>query len=263
MSSKWLVLMAACLVMAVGMGTAQAYPQMAPTSGLTGLIETPTAYLVGARTVELALDYTEAARYNDGFEGWPVRLVAGVSENVELGVAYLMLEPKGSGTPIRHTAVGAKWQFRQENAGPAVALGVEYRERKQYSGVRKLTSIFLVGSKKLTGKETEVSLVGNAGVAYDSWTGGSGTEVYLTPFLGAEICFSQGTTIAVDYKWDQGGGWPGPNCQARFGMVIRHPLNDQLTAELGMTRLEYDQNWGGEIPLRTFGGVCWRFGKGK
>ena len=138
-----------------------------------------------------------------------------------------MLKPKGPAwwgmdDPIRHTAIAAKWQFRQENAGPAAALGVEYRERKQYSGVRRLTSIFLVGTKKLT--ENSVSVTGNVGVAYDSWTGGRRTKTYLTPLVGVMICFPQGTTVGVDYKWDQGGGWPGPNCQARFGIVLRQHM---------------------------------------
>ena len=88
MSKKWFVLLAGCLVLALGMGVAQAYPQF---EGPTGLIHTPTAYLVGHHNVDLAVGYAGASYWGTGYEGWPTRVIAGISDNMELGGMYLRL----------------------------------------------------------------------------------------------------------------------------------------------------------------------------
>lgn len=260
MSSKWFVLMAVCLLMAISIGTAQAYPQLA--AGATGLAATPTAYVIGARTFDLAVDFNEGShRVVGGFRAFPIRLVAGVSDNAELGIAYLALDHKLTGVPTsRITGIGGKWQWRQETeGGPATAVGINYTQAKTGGVTGKLWSLYLVASKKLT--EEEVGLTGNFGVAWDSWNWPGANQDFLTPFMGLELGAPGGTTLGLDYKWKQrkaGATWS----ESLFGAVVRHPINEDLSAEVGMT------NATGNIALlstsnRFFLGVKYQFGSGQ
>lgn len=264
MNRKWFLLMVVGLVLALSGGAVQAYPEL--ITGSTGIVQTPNAHVVGMATYDLAVDYGQISVPAIGrYDGWPIRLVAGLSDNVELGGADYKFRPKPAVVPsVKVTSFAGKVVVRDEDeTWPAVAVGVQYwylRGIGVPSANQRVWSGYLAGTKTLTRSEEGTQVTANLGVAYDSYNrtvGGVTTKAqFVAPFIGMEFAAGGGTVIAVDYKWQErkaGVDWQ----RALFGAVVRHPVSNDWTVELGTTNISGFSNG-----QRIFVGTCYRFGGG-
>ncbi len=234
----WLVVACAAAVLASSVAGA------APSHlGPTGIVGTPTADVVGAGAYDVAIDYVKWHVPGGHLTCWPVRVVAGVSENVELGIGYSKW--KGGSFSMKIVPVHVKAVLVSESeTSPAVAVGIGYGEFKGFPPLTT-TTCYLVATKTLSQADEEYADVGGArgtlrgsfGLMYNRYSHAT-CDSATKPFANLEYQMPGGaTTLGVEYKVKEGLGVSRRN--AVSSIVLRHMLTPNVWAQVGLTNAWY------------------------
>lgn len=203
--------------------------------GPTGIVGTPTADVVGARQYDVAVDYVKWDMFGTDVKCWPIRLLAGISDKVEVGIGYSKW--KDGGASMKITPVNVKAVVVPESeTSPAVALGAAYGKLKD-GGALKITTFYAVATKTLSQAEDEYydggTLRGSLGLMYNKYKDG-GSDSYTEPFVSLEYLTPEGaTTLAIEYKTAEGGMDPVSS------LLARHMLTPNMWVQAGLTDAFY------------------------
>jgi hypothetical protein len=243
------------LLLAVAMGTAAlGHPSLV---GSTGLVQTPNTDTVPTGSFEFAADYVRAG--SEGFSV-PLRLVAGISETAELGIAFVNY---GDGMDGRLTNVVGKLTLQRQPEAPfSLAIGLDYgmlgEDLFHTIGLNKALRLYAVASATLReaeGGEGQAEQAGpgvrlNAGLAYNRVEFDSGsTESATRPFVGVEFATARGTVLAFEWRSEKVG-------DDIVSAVVRYPFRYNVI-QLGVTK-----NVGGlgvSSETAIFVGFGWHF----
>ena len=204
--------------------------------GPTGVVGTPTADVVAARQFDVAADYVKWSLSGTDITSWPIRLVAGVSDNVEVGVGYTKCKDGGSlkATPVNVKAVVVP----ESESSPAIAIGAAYAKLKDGSAI-KVTTFYAVASKTLSEPADEWddggmtgTLRGSLGVMYNKYSNG-GSDSYTKPFASLEYSTPGGTTLAFEYKSKEDDFDPV------WSLLARHMVTPNAYVQAGWTNAFY------------------------
>jgi len=237
--------MVACAVAALVSSVAGAAPSHL---GPTGIVATPTADVVGNKTYDVAVDYVKWDHSLGDVKSMPIRLLAGVSEKVEVGIGYTKW--KTGGHSMKVTPVNVKAVVVPESEGsPAVAVGAAYGKLKETGlpGV-KVTTIYAVATKTLTKAEDEWyeeggmkgTLRGSLGLMYNKYkASGLGlSESATEPFISVEYITPNGnTTVALEYKTAEDVGYFSN--ESISSIVVRHMITPNVYAQIGLGNAWY------------------------
>ncbi|NIM04351.1 MAG: hypothetical protein GTO55_00820 [Armatimonadetes bacterium] len=260
------VYMAVLVAVMLGLGGAAgwAYPTL---GGATGLVTLPTAEVVPAGAVDLAVDYQEVdigAKALGGSLGMygeaemlPIRAVAGVGENAEVWAAYNKVKVDPGGEDLKMWNVGGKYMIAHEEKDSAsAAIGLSYGKIDNGDDAR-VTTIFVVVSKSLgfgggAGVASAKAHLGAIWMNFDSPI----SEELSRPFVGLEFTGENGSILAVEYRKRASG----IDVDTPFAAVLRYPVGGTkpLWLEVGTTNAAL-----GGIGLDeddVFFGLCYRFG---
>jgi hypothetical protein len=216
--------------------------------GPTGIVGTPTADVVGDRHYDVAADFV---RYSDDdIDGWPLRLVAGVSDKVEAGIGYTKWKDGGS---LKVMPINVKAMLVPESErSPAVAVGAAYGKLKDGSSI-KVTTFYAVATKTLSEPEEDYyydeggmkgTVRGSLGVMYNKYSN-SGSESATEPFISLEYMTADAkTTLAAEYKTSE----DILSDDALLSFVARHMFTPNMWAQVGWTNTIYtlandDHGW--------------------
>jgi len=237
-----------CAAIVLVSGTAVAAPSHL---GPTGVVATPTADVVGARQYDVAVDYIKWDEFGEDVKSWPIRLLAGVSDKVEVGVGYTQWQDSAPTMKIVPFNVKVMIGSESEKA-PAVAIGAAYGTFKDaqllnplFTDDVKVTTVYAVATKTLT-KAPEEGVVergikgtvrGSLGVMYNKYqdsTAGSATK----PFASLEYTTPNGnTTLAVEYKVKE--KITDLKDKALSSVVVRHMFSPEVWGQIGLTNAWY------------------------
>jgi len=243
----WLGIIGAAIVLVSG--TVCAAPSHL---GPTGIVGTPTADVVGARQYDVAADYVE---WDSDVKSWPIRLVAGVADKLEVGVGYTKWSDGGS---IKITPVNVKAVVAPESgSSPAVAVGAGYGKIKDGVDI-KITTLYAVATKTLSEAEDNYydeggmrgTVRGSLGIMYNKYSNG-GSDSYTEPFASLEYLTPNGnTTLAVEYKTKEN------DMDAVSSLLVRHMVTPNTWVQLGWTNSFYSLGWDDH---ELFLGIGYRF----
>ena len=280
MKKTLLVLSVVAMALIAGSGAGLAYPTL---SGPTGGAVLPDAMVVPPGQLDLAVDWTEidaASLLGSSLSGYdltvlPVRLVYGVGSGAELWAAWTRIDNSDNADGW---GVGAKYQLmREPEQSMTLALGGGWSQIDDASsvllggalGMYDVSSwnVYLVATKDLSpaGEEgwawenSATRIVGSVGVLYQKFEDiipGASDDELLEPFVGLEFIAVQGTRLGLEYRFkdsdlDQKG---------LFSAVLRHPVSENLTLQVGMTNGALAGLGGEDFDL--FAGLNYRFGLG-
>jgi len=202
--------------------------------GPTGLVQTPNTDTVPAGSYQFAGSYVSMD--NKQFV-WPVRLVAGISDTAELGVANLEY---GDGMDGRLTNFVGKVALQREPDAPfGLAVGLDYgvlgEDRFEAAGLKRAIRIYAVASKTLRqvgngegqGESAGPGVRLNAGAAYCRIENGSALTS-TRPFVGIEFATRQGAVVALEWRSEKLG-------DDVFSAAIRYHFKGYTVAQLGVT----------------------------
>jgi len=237
---------AVALVCAVVAIAASAGLGMPTISGATGIVATPNADVVPVGWYDLALDYQALDIGSESLQSWPLRVVGGVANQAELGIAYSRITNEGTG---RILGFNGKFQLLREGmTKPAISVGANFStfsdEIENATDFDKVTTLYLVLSKTISGRYSdgtdygeEVEAFGgptvraSVGVMYNRYKD-SLTVKRTKPFVGLEFNWGKGTTLALEYKVKEKEVL---NDEAISSVVFRHQFSPNLTAQIGMS----------------------------
>ena len=245
------------LVLVAGTGAAYAYPSF--FSG-TGGVQTPSPEVVPTGQFDLAADYWKTKSRDTDVTTWPIRLVAGVSERAELGIAYTRVTTSG-GEDANVSGAGGKYLITQEaEKGVDLGVGANYLSWSD-GGDLDMTQLYAVVGKNLTPKTeayaepSKTKAYGYIGAMYTRFSpSGGASESFTEPFVGL-VLSGEGGALALEWQ------------RAKFGdditsAVLRYQFNPMIAGEVGVTN-----NLGGESEVgtshRVFAGLSYRFGTPK
>jgi len=202
--------------------------------GPTGIVGTPTADVVGARQYDVAVDYV---KWEGDIKSWPIRLVTGVSDKVEVGIGYSKW--KDTGVSMKVVPINVKAVVVPESeSSPAVAVGAAYGKLKDGSTL-KVTTLYAVATKTLTKAEDDYedsargTVRGSLGLMYNKYKDG-GSDSYTEPFVSLEYMTPGGaTTLAIEYKTAEGGMDPVSS------LLVRHTVTPNMWVQAGLTDAVY------------------------
>jgi len=238
--------------------SAWAYPTL---DGASGLITLPTAEVTPVGAVDLAVDYTSIDFWGDvcpvgETKMYPVRINAGVAENLEFSANYTFLNDEDNA--LTHIwSVGAKFALLTEaEDGVGLALSGSGGKLQAEDGdndvsLRRAT-LALTKSFPVDDSITAKVTAGAAYLKIGNWFDDS----YIKPYLGLELVGAKGANLGLEYRWKDSN----IDQKAVFSAVVRLPLmpeaeNSPLWLEVGSTNGSIvgfdDQDF--------FGGVCYRF----
>jgi hypothetical protein len=240
----WLMVIPAAAALLCGVAGA------APSHlGPTGVVATPTADVIGAQQFDVAVDYVRWKNFGERVTSWPVRVVAGLSDRVEVGVGYTSW--KDSGPTMKIVPVNAKALIVPESGNsPAIAVGAAYGVFKDaqllnplFTGDVKVTTVYAVATKTLSKAEGDEevgvkgTMRGSLGVMYNRYrdsTDGSATK----PFVSLDYTTPNGkTTVAAEYKLKE--RISGLKERALSSVVLRHMFSGNVWAQVGVTNAWY------------------------
>ncbi len=100
-------------------------------------------------------------------------------------------------------------------------------------------------------------MLGSVGIMYINLDPDVGDSESLTrPFVNLEFTGEGGTTLGLEYRWKD----DDMDCKAVFSAVLRHPLSEETTVEVGTTNASPtglgldDQDWfvriGMDLPMQ-------------
>jgi len=243
---KVLTIVAALAVLALAVSLAGAAPRL--DAGSTGLVQTPTANILGEGMFDLAVGYIDQEDYT----AYPARFVYGLGK-AELGIAYAKLND-GVMDPTVLQYSGKLQLMPETNTQPAVAFGADYLDLQDFGppGGLNRWSIYAVATKQLTTGNDGPSVRGNLGVAYERWGWEGNAESDVIPFVGLEVMLAKSTSVLAEYKWEG-----DIDLSPKFSAAVRHSFAPNLMVEAGITDL-----LGLEGDARFFAGLSYRWGAG-
>jgi hypothetical protein len=231
----WLTIV--CGVVVLAASVAAAVPSH---FGPTGVVATPTAEVAGAGRYDVAVDYIQWDTPSGNVKSWPVRLLAGVSDNIEVGVGYTRWGFHT--TPLKVVPVNVKAVLVPESeTSPAIAFGLAYAKYSIWQ--LKTTTAYAVATKTIIPSDgengdTKGTLRGSLGLMYNSYSHGA-TETATKPFVSVEYTTPSGaTTLAAEYKLkEQIASVFGRDAISSY--VVRHMVTPRMWAEVGLTNAWY------------------------
>ncbi|NIM04352.1 MAG: hypothetical protein GTO55_00825 [Armatimonadetes bacterium] len=251
------------VVLALGGTAAWAYPSL---GGATGLVTVPTAEVVPVGAVDLAVDYQKVdvgakalasslVMYEEEAEMLPIRVVAGVADDIEIWAAYN--DADLDSTDLKVWNAGVKYMIAHEaEDNVSAAIGASFGRLENSDDVDIMTA-FAVASKSLNmgGGADVVSAKAHLGVMWMDFDSPI-SEDLIEPFVGLEFTGEGGASLAVEYRMDDSD----IDEDAPFSAVLRYPVGGAtpLWLEVGTTNaalagVGLDDN-------DIFYGLCYRFG---
>lgn len=253
---------AAMLLVVLGSASSFAIPSL---SGPTGVVATPTAMVAPAGDLQGAISYQsmEVAglggyEADEDLSAWSLQALAGVTDRAELWAAYTSVR---DGDDTRAYAIGGKLQLTKEPEDDVtLAIGGGYGvtkdmvvstamydpELQEWVGENVVTDVttksaYIVATKDLSplggegwewGAGAGTKMLGSVGIMYLSSDPDVGDSESLTkPFVNLEFIGAGGTTLGLEYRWKDSD----LDAKAVFSAVLRHPMSDIVTAEVGTT----------------------------
>jgi hypothetical protein len=222
--------------------------------GPTGVVATPTADVVGAKAFDVAADYVRWKDiYGEDLKAWPIRVLAGVSDRVEVGVGYTKWQD--SGTDMKIVPFNAKVMLVPESMTmPAVSVGAAYGKATDVSIPSlsltpvdvKVTTVYAVATKTLSkgeggnGEGMKGTVRGSLGVMYNQYKDSGVVDDSATkPFVSLEFLTPDGkTTFAVEYKTKEDIASDFSD-HAISSLVVRHMFTPNFWAQAGLTNAWY------------------------
>jgi hypothetical protein len=233
--------------------SAWAYPTF---NGVSGLVTLPTAEVTPTGAVDLAADYTKIDWWGNETKLYPVRLNAGVADNLELFASYDPADDEYNDVKSLWN-VGAKYAFLTEaNDDIGLALAGAWGKIDTDFDTVTIINAALALTKSFPVDEN-LKLKATAGVIYsnadsDDWIEGDTTR----PYVGLELVGAKGANLGLEYRWKDSG----IDAKDIFSAVVRLPLmpeaeNSPLWLEVGTT----NGSIVGFEDQKFFGGLCYRF----
>lgn len=208
--------------------------------GPTGVVSMPSAGVVPAGSLDLAVDYQKVS----GTRIIPLRATYGYGGNAELwgtfvdigGDGAAISTDAGAAAITRAWNLGAKYRFSTETErGMALAVGGAFGRLENDESINTV-NLFVVASKSLS-----IRHAGSEGLAaqahlglmwarFDDPVGQSLTQ----PFIGFEVFGDNGASLGVDYRFKDST----VDADAPLSLVFRYPVageNNPLWLELGTT----------------------------
>ena len=272
----WTLPALAIVLLALGSGSGLAIPSL---GGPTGVVSTPTAMVAPMGDLQGAISYQSLQASGLGMyecaedlTAWSLQALAGVTDQAELWAAYTTVR---DGNDVHAYALGGKLQLTKEPEDDAtLAVGASYgvmkdlvvsssmydEDLQEWVGADVTTdvnikNVYLVATKDLTplggegwewGPGGGTKMLGSVGLMYISIDPDLGSSESLTrPFLNMEFVGAGGTTLGLEYRWKDND----MDDKAVFSAVLRHPMSDTVTAEVGTTNAGpgglglSDQDW--------------------
>jgi hypothetical protein len=245
-------------LLVLGAASAWAYPTL---DGVSGLVTVPTAEVTPTGAVDLAVDYTKIDWWSDlcpvgDTKMYPVRINAGVAENLELSGNYTFLN-EDDDVLESIWSVGAKYAFlteAEDEIGLAISGSWGNIQTDDEDDDVTLTRFALAFTKSFP-VDDDLTVKATAGAAYlklGDWF----DESYIRPYVGLELVGEKGANLGLEYRWKDSD----IDQKSVFSAVLRLPLmpdaeNSPLWLEVGSTNGSIigfdDQDF--------FGGLCYRF----
>jgi hypothetical protein len=232
--------------------------------GPTGIVATPTADVVGNKTYDVALDYAKWDVSGDNFKSMPVRLLAGVTDKVEVGIGYTKWK---NFSELKVTPVNVKAVVVPESeTAPAVAVGAAYGKLKETGfAAIKVTTLYAVATKTLSKPADEYdeggmkgTVRGSLGVMYNKYKDSIVDDNATEPFISLEYLTADGkTTLAVEYKTSEGLSFVPDDALMSF--VARHMFTPNVWGQVGLTNAWYTIPNPGDGDKEWFIGVGYRW----
>jgi hypothetical protein len=220
-----LCVLSAVLAVALLSGMAWGYPTR--FTAMTGLVDLPTADVAASGSAELAADYAKLAGEE---QVWPMRVLAGVSDSAELGIAYTRLK---DGVNDHFTGIGAKVALmKAETADFGLAFGGSY-----VNGTGdNILDLYAVASKEIATAAPEAYMVaaprarlrGHLGLMFTRVSNGRDDDE-LKPFVGFDVTTPDGAALVAEYKWSKFGA-------DQAAAAIRYPVSPAMTVQAGAAR---------------------------
>lgn len=265
----WALPVLAALLLAAGGGVGFAMPSL---GGPTGIVSVPTAEIAPPNTLQTALSYqafkvkeieaagmyAPATTRNEDFTAWSLQGLAGITDMAELWAAYTAVRNENDS----HVwGIGGKFAFTKEPEDTAaLAIGASYQEwvdgleiatTSMYGGVpetittdAKVLKAYLVATKDFTPMKSEkwewgpgagTRMLGTVGLLYLRADPGVGEAETLTrPFIGFEFLGAGGTSIGLEYRWQD----DNLDEKAVFSAAVQHRFSDQVSVEIGTTNAD-------------------------
>jgi hypothetical protein len=209
----------------------------------------------------LAADYTSIDFWSDvcpvgETRMYPVRINAGVAENLELSANYTILNDEDDALK-RIWSAGAKFALlteAEDSIGLALSGSWGKLQADDDSNDVTLTRAALSLTKSFP-VDDNITATATAGAAYlkiGDWF----NESSIKPFVGLQLVGEKGANLGLEYRWKDSS----IDQKAVFSAVVRLPLmpeaeNSPLWLEVGTTNGSIvgfeDQDF--------FGGLCYRF----
>jgi len=252
----WTLPVLAIVLIALGSGSSFAIPSL---GGPTGVVSTPTAMVAPMGDLQAAISYQSLEMY-EADSAWALQALAGVTDQAELWAAYTRVR---GGEESKLWGFGGKLQLTKEPKDQAtLAVGASYgvwADMAIASGMYDVTceNAYLVVTKDLTpvggqgwewGPGGGTKMLGSLGLMYislDPDIAGADSMSLTRPFVNMEFIGAGGTTLGLEYRWKDSD----MDDKAVFSAVLRHPMSDAVTAEVGTTNASPgglglgDQDW--------------------
>ncbi len=252
----WTLPMLAIVLIALGSGSSFAIPSL---GGPTGVVSTPTAMVAPTGDLQAAISYQSLSMY-EADSTWALQALAGVTDQAELWAAYTRVR---GGEASHLWGVGGKLQLTKEpKDGATLAVGASYgvwSSMAMAEGMYDVTykNAYIVVTKDLTpvggqgwewGPGGGTKMLGSLGLMYINLNpdiAGVSTESLTRPFVNMEFIGAGGTTLGLEYRWKDSD----MDEKGVFSAVLRHPMSDTVTAEVGTTNASpgglgmSDQDW--------------------
>jgi len=194
---------------------AYAYPTF---TGQTGLISVPTAAVAPTGQIQVAADWFYTFADTDAI--YPVRVLYGVNNQLEIGAAYMGMESSSD----HAWDINAKYVLPLTFGQAQWALGASYTDGDNIDAIFG-ASLAATRAFNETFKGTASLMWNDRDGAFLADIEGFGSENQLALALGGEANFDNGLSLVGEYI----NFLPG----AEINMAARYALTSALTAQAG------------------------------
>jgi len=199
---------------------AYAYPSLA---GITGNGVLPTAAVVPAGQFNAALDY-----YNTNSDGlkstYPLRVVYGVMDGLEVGAGYTMV--KTDGDDVNAWNIDAKYVLPfKELAGFSLAAGARYGSTSGGAKI-KATDLYVAATRAFD--LSELKLDATLGVNWEKLSGDV-DQSGIRFFVGLGTTLANKLSLAAEFQTKK----ENMDAKALWDVVARYPFTDMFSGEIG------------------------------
>lgn len=230
---KRLVLLAA-VVLVAATGAVQAYPSLL---GPTGSVNLPTAAVNAPEKLNVAVDY-----YDNGYEGGatdvdaaiPIRLLYGVSQNVEVGATYTIQNGKVAGKSVDLDSWGLNFKYYNPiiSGKSGWAIGAVHSEFTDDDLDNNFTQLYWVGSSVLSaGTGTSPKVTGSFGINWTSLESFGADDDAFRPYVVLDFAFPSKLILSMEYQLKDSD----VESDALSSIVARYPFSDKVSGQIGFS----------------------------